>query len=452
MCLGLPAFEVLLEQAFLLLSPAPPVPAVLAGAGAPRFSIIVTVYAERRALHYHFLEISGKLIRFLNQVDVDMRLTWVFLYFGSLLCGQRVLYNQDLDKKGQDAAAAAKLISSDSVTAKEIANLAVIERQQLDTALDASLNTMRLQIQSFDRWSNVYLALGDVSVAIQTLKAVTPVTAELTHRQDEIKASAEELKKAVKAKQKKDGKSGLATTTAFVDQVVAHISDVNDLLGLAKEIPTLGNIAGSKAVNEVEGGLKELDGLLKSATAAIQAAKDVSADPRNLMPSQDELMLSVLAAETDSLKERIAIRVRADLETGDVLALVDDTRGLLQNIDDCVQPCTPQKLSQSNRLVSASLAEGNTHRKEQLLMVLYQAAAVAAQNQTPAAFALIRDSIVWRRFEIRRNAVYNGSYEQALQVAGRRLSAYYATGIKPSQIAQFLYYLSGIVSLPAIAF
>ena len=85
-------------------------------------------------------------------------------------------------------------------------------------------------------------------------------------------------------------------------------------------------------------------------------------------------------------------------------------------------------------------------------MVLYQAAAVAAQNQTPAAFALIRDSIAWRRFEIRRNAIYNGSYEQALQVAGQRLSAYYATGIKPSQIAQLLYYLSGIVSLPAIAF
>src|SRR6266849_2178567 len=133
---------------------------------------------------------SGKPIRFLWKVDVTMRFIWVFLYFGSLLCGQRVLYNQGLDKKGQDTAAAAKLISSDSVTANEIANLTVIERQQLDTALAASLNTMRLQIQSFDRWSNVYFALGDVSVAIKTLEAVTPLTAELTHRQDDVNASA----------------------------------------------------------------------------------------------------------------------------------------------------------------------------------------------------------------------------------------------------------------------
>jgi hypothetical protein len=381
-----------------------------------------------------------------------MRLFWVFLYFGSLLYGQRILYDQDLDKKSQDAAAAAKLLSSDPVTAQEIANLAVIEKQQLDTALDASLNTMRLQVQSFDRWSNVYLAMGDVTAEIQTLRAVTPLTAELNRRQTEINISAAGLKETVAAKQKAAGKSGRATTADFVDQVVVHIGDVSDLLGLAQGTTSLRNIAGAKAANEVESGLQELNDLLKSATAAIKAAKDVSVDPHSLMPSQDELMLSVLAAETDSLKERIAIRVRAALDTGDVLALVNDTKGLLENIDDCVQPCDAQKLAHSDRLVSASLAEGAIQRKEQLLIPLYQAAAVAAQHQTPAALALIRDSIAWRRFELRRNAIYNGAYEQALQIAGQRLSAYYATGLKSSQIAQFLYYLSGIVTLPAIAF
>ena len=382
----------------------------------------------------------------------NMRLLCVFLWLGSVLCGQRVLYDPNLDKTGQDTAAAAKLISSDSVTAQEIANLAIIEKEQIDTALEASLNTMRLQIQSFDKWSSVYAALGDVTDAIKTLQDAVPLTAELKQRQADINSSTALLKQAVQATQKTTAKSGLAKTTDFVDQVVAHIGDVNDLLGMASGIPALKNIGGSKAVNAVEGGLKELDDLLKSATAAIQAAHDVSVDPHSLLPSQDQLMLSVLAAETDSLKERIAIRARAELDKGDVLALIADTRFLLENIDDCVQPCTAQKLSKSGRLVSASLAEGDIQRKEQLLMPLYQAAAVAAQNQTPAALAVIRDSIAWRRFELRRNAIYNGAYEQALQIAGQRISAYYATGLKSSQIAQFLYYLSGIVTLPAIAF
>src|SRR5271169_2311017 len=97
-----------------------------------------------------------------------MRLIWTLLYFTPLLCGQRIIYDPVLDKKGQDAAAAAKLIASDSVTANENANLAVIERQQLDTGLEASLNTMRLQVHSFDRWKNVYGAMEDVLKAIKT--------------------------------------------------------------------------------------------------------------------------------------------------------------------------------------------------------------------------------------------------------------------------------------------
>jgi hypothetical protein len=381
-------------------------------------------------------------------MDFDMRRLCVFLCFGPLACGQRVIYNSNLDQNGQAAAAAAKLISSDSVTAKAMANQAIIEKQQIDTALDASLNTMRLRIQSFDRWSNVFFALGDVSAEIQLLKSFTPVTAELSSRQNDIRASARELQNAVMAKQKKHDNSG----TAFLDQAIASISDASGLLGLAKEIPGLKNIAGLKAVNEVEGGLREINDLLQSATAAIKAAKDVSVDPRSLLPSQEELMLSVLCAEIDTLKERIAIRARADLETGDILAAVEDTKSLMQKIDDCVQPCAAHKLAESNRLVPESLAEGDTRRKEQLLLVLYEAAGVAAQHQTPAALAVIRDGIAWRRFELRRNAIYNGAYEQALQIAGQRLSAYYATGLKPSQIAQFLYYLSGLISLPAIAF
>src|SRR5260370_10087086 len=150
-----------------------------------------------------------------------MRLFCVFLCFGPLLCGQRVLYNQDLDKSGQAAAAAAKLISSDSVTAKAIANQAIIEKQEIDTALDASLNTMRLQIQSFDRWSNVYFALGDVAAEIQILKAFAPLTGALSSRQSDIAASARELQNAVMAKQKKGDKIG----PGFFDQAIAAIAD-----------------------------------------------------------------------------------------------------------------------------------------------------------------------------------------------------------------------------------
>jgi hypothetical protein len=73
-------------------------------------------------------------------------------------------------------------------------------------------------------------------------------------------------------------------------------------------------------------------------------------------------------------------------------------------------------------------------------------------NLAPHAIRELRISLAQRRHDIRRDAVYNGAYEVALKAAGERISAYYAAGVKTSQVASLLYYLSGIVSFPAIAF
>ncbi len=43
------------------------------------------------------------------------------------------------------------------------------------------------------------------------------------------------------------------------------------------------------------------------------------------------------------------------------------------------------------------------------------------------------------------------AYEQILNGAATRLALYYKGGIKPGQIAQLLYNLSGLVSLPVLA-
>jgi hypothetical protein len=380
--------------------------------------------------------------------------------------GQRVIYNQNLDKQGQDAAAMAKAISGDSVTAREMANLAAIERQQIDMQLTAALNTMRLEIQSFDTWQHVYRALGNVLRAVNTFQSVTETKGVLIQRQADVKLSAEAVKTVIEQQRKqreeelkKQGKPFIEQASTDLNAVVSHLSDVNDLLQFADQVQrsTAGSkamaLANSAAVGTIENGLKEVNDLLKSAAAAFAAAKAVAVDPHSLMPSRDELSLSVLLAEAESLKERIAIRARFELEKGEVVELATSTRAAMES--DQINDGDPQgakKLAESTRLISETFKHAKLQDKETLLSLLFDAAAVAAQGPTPAALMLMRDTIAQRRFEIRRAAIYNGAYEQALQTAGQRLSAYYASGIKPSQIAQFLYYLSGIVSLPAIAF
>jgi len=63
-----------------------------------------------------------------------MRLLLIFLISGGLW-GQRVLYSEDLDKKGQDAVAAPKKLASEWVTSKELQNLSLVEKQEIDGVL-----------------------------------------------------------------------------------------------------------------------------------------------------------------------------------------------------------------------------------------------------------------------------------------------------------------------------
>ena len=56
-----------------------------------------------------------------------MRFLITLALLGSLY-GQRILYNQDLDKQGQQAAAASKKIASDPLTSQELQNLKTIEK------------------------------------------------------------------------------------------------------------------------------------------------------------------------------------------------------------------------------------------------------------------------------------------------------------------------------------
>ncbi|HXM42538.1 MAG TPA: hypothetical protein VN924_14890 [Bryobacteraceae bacterium] len=84
--------------------------------------------------------------------------------------------------------------------------------------------------------------------------------------------------------------------------------------------------------------------------------------------------------------------------------------------------------------------------------ILYLAASASAQNTIAASIEEVRETLAWRRSQLRTTAVYNGTYETAIQAASTRLAAYYGAGIQPSQIAQLLADLAAAVSLPKIAF
>jgi hypothetical protein len=86
------------------------------------------------------------------------------------------------------------------------------------------------------------------------------------------------------------------------------------------------------------------------------------------------------------------------------------------------------------------------------LEILYAAGSLFAQNAAAGNVALVRESIAWRRHQIRAHAIYNGSYEATIQIATQRLADYYGAGLKPNQIAQLIHDLATSIALSKIAF
>jgi hypothetical protein len=242
---------------------------------------------------------------------------------------------------------------------------------------------------------------------------------------------------------------------ALLDAALARIADIKELENFASSIPglKLPGLSESKVIGEVEKGIKEIGGLLVSAAHIWSTYVGVSQDPRDLMPSREKLAIALAAIETERIKELTLIRA------AHVLYIED----LQLRLEDAVVEISQMNRWFSTELIEPDLKSGMPYagassvlsaelRREKAIYALHLATAGAVVNLAPHAIRELRISLAQRRHDIRRDAVYNGAYEVALKAAGERISAYYAAGVKTSQVASLLYYLSGIVSFPAIAF
>jgi hypothetical protein len=83
--------------------------------------------------------------------------------------------------------------------------------------------------------------------------------------------------------------------------------------------------------------------------------------------------------------------------------------------------------------------------------VLHNAAAGIAQMDIAERLAELRRADELRRYSIRRSAVGAGTYDVTIRAAVDRLAAYWKRGVKPTELAQFIFYVTNTVALPWIA-
>jgi hypothetical protein len=152
--------------------------------------------------------------------------------------------------------------------------------------------------------------------------------------------------------------------------------------------------------------------------------------------------------EQDHLRFVAAIEARKQIEVGEALdRIVTATNGIR---DAGVAGSTDRIETTLKATAKLGTFEGRALLRTQVLLLL-DTAAGAAQVDAADRLAAIRLADEERRYSIRRTAVSARTYDLAIHAAVQRLAQYWKGGIKPTELAQFIFYVTNSFALPAIA-
>jgi len=393
------------------------------------------------------------------------------LAFACTLPAQHILYNQKQDQTGQDAVTAAKQITSGAVFDAMAANLNMQAREETDTALAYSREIMRANLMSVQVWAPSAQFPDATATGIPVCKSLgcklksledtlnsgslldspnDPITA--AQRLAEIEQKEKDLKTAIE--QLKNRKPN----EPAVVELLSHLGDVKDLVAFATTInKDLSNNKGfGKSLGEISAGLDQMISLYNSVKSIWADEKAVEVDPASLRPAPELIQLQMLQLEEQSIQHLTRIRATQHLEAGDALSEITSARQFLQGqldspdtIEETLRADT-EKAAASTK-AGAPTAAADRDRLRLTLQGLLEASAAFAMNDSATRLELIREGDEYRLYNIRRNALNATTYDQTIQAAVQRLAAYYKGGIKATDIAGLIFYITNSVAVPAIA-
>ena len=386
---------------------------------------------------------------------------------------QHVLYNSARDKTAQDALTASKSIARGAVFEAMLRNADAQSYHELDTTLAFLREQMRAKLSSFKVWKarscqtsslterdcdrpdsvtpdgtlihngkclslTCYLSLVEGRLSVSVASESSP------DLDDKIKA----LQKSIKDLQKAD-----KTNDPRIFSALAHLSDAKDLLTYAQQIkdrfPT--NKGLKSALSQISGGLDELITLYETVKRIWDGYRAVEVDITSLAPSREQIELQLLQLEQQHVKKLTMIRATARLDMGDTLQTIGEARGRLEHAGVLNSMETIDQTLRQEVSTLQSSSQPDLDRLQALLDGLYLSASVLASEDAAVRIQKNRESDEERRFTIQRRAINSSTYDLTLQSVAQRLSVYYQSGIKPSDVAQLIFYLTNSVTVPVIA-
>lgn len=339
-------------------------------------------------------------------------------------------YDGARDKTAQEAEAAARQIAAGTLFEKELRNADALSKLQIAAQISISRKAYLTVLDSFKTWEDVSKQLASVKEALKEQPRMTHEQRKA--RLEEISAKQTELKNAIAALKRPEHKGTL------VEAILDRLDQGESLVAFAKGLESSGNKKADEAIGHVEAALAVAKSLFDSWKSTLGGLRAIEAGLADLAIPPEVLEAELLRLEEQYLNQLGIIAARQELESGEVLQLISEAEGQAKSLKGDIEQ-------------SLRDAKGDRGVLGFRLHILHTVAAIAMRNELPANLAKLRDTQETLRHAIRQDAATARSHEQLLLASSQRLAMYYKGGIKPGQLAQLLYSISGLVSLPIIA-
>lgn len=341
------------------------------------------------------------------------------------------LYDQTLEEQAQQAVRAAGAVSSGSLFEKQLRSLETLSAQDFAVWFADARNLMRARIASWRTWRQV-------DRFVETLKGQAEPPVDLKARRAELEARRAAAAEALRALGEQARAAGESPLLGLIGSLGEHAA-VHEQGKSLLEGPAAG------AAGDILRTLGQLQQLYAGARERLEEIRRLDRQLAGLRLPLERIHLELVQVEEQHLAALSAIRTRLARETAQVRDLAEEYAALRRRLG-VSSPDDGLELS-LQRLAAA----GDRERLGGALRALLTAAALAARGATPSALAQLREAQEERRYSIRRSAVAARAYELALGRGAQLLALYYQGGVRRGQMAELLFRLTGIVTLPIIA-
>lgn len=335
------------------------------------------------------------------------------------------LYDRSKDQAAQQAAEAAKRISSGSLFEKELKNLDALSKLEIDSMFQGEGRVMRNAVDtiSFSTWAAVDGMVKLIEAQLQT----EPIQANIL----DLQARRDLMQQRLKDLQAVPGPA-LSAPPESAELVAGIISQ-----GIDADKAAAALAAASKKVDA--GSQALIEALGKVLAEGKTAADAVAANQKNVANvaaqlQQLRLSLSGLAAQ------------RLQLELGHTTQLLKIWERALRDVDKTLRLISDYHAQSSRagidrqRTVIETIRTGGDPKVlDAALQSAFLASAIAARWNAADLVARLREAQEQHRYSIRRSQLEAHAYEVAIGSGAQRLAMFYKGGIRPEIIAQILY-------------